>query len=104
MSKTMWRMSLMLVPSMSAFGCARNGRFNDLFHDGRQRLVMHGGDRRPPVAVGRGDALDLGPVDVELEREMREDMADAAGASPVGREGGAPCAGVAVDTRRPARG
>ena len=42
--------------------------------------------RRPAMAGGRGTVADLGAIDIELEREMREDVRDAAGALPVGGE------------------
>ena len=56
------------------------------------------------MAGGRGDVADVGAIDVEFQREMREDMRDAAGAPPVGRNGAASALVVAVDARRPVGG
>ena len=61
--------------------------------------------RRPPVA-GRGGGITghIGAEDVEIEREMGEDVADMPGRPPVGGEGRGVGTGRAVGPRRPGGG
>ena len=58
------------------------------------------GDHQWPSGVAM--LVDIGSIDVEFQRKMREDVRDAAGAPPVGREGRARGGGVAVDAGGPA--
>ncbi len=75
------------------------GSFDCLFHDGRQRLAGDCGRRRPAMAGRRRVIADIGTEDREIEREMREDMGDAAGEAASRRQRAAASAPTAPSWR-----
>ena len=97
----------MLVPSgLWRLGRAGYRRFDDLFHDGRQRFAAQcraAGDQQWPVR--RRHASTSATKHVQFQREMREDMARSGRRSASSPGKGAPFVRrFAIDPRGPAGG